>query len=157
MAALGSDITHRSLVSKGVDGKSPISMIVINAAIAYRGAFCTHDTTTGEVKPYDGTVTDRAVGWHFQDAVTGNSAAPRNTARIITGGYQAKRAVTGLVTTVTTDYGKKVYASNDNDLTLTGTTATMHVGFVVANSEGTTAGTNAWVAFRDMFGKVGGQ
>ena len=156
MAALSSDDTWRDLKTKHLDGLKPMSMIVKSASVPYYGSFCTHDTTTGEIKPYDGTVTDRAVGWHLTDSVTGNAAAPRVTARIIKGGFQVLKAVAGLETTVVTDYGKPVYVSNDNDLTLTGTTATMRVGRIVPNSEGVTAGTNAWVALRDMFGVVGG-
>lgn len=157
MAALSSDSTWRNIVTKGVEGIAPRSHIVLNAAVLYRGSFCTHDTTTGEIKPYDGTVTDRAVGWHFGDSVTGNSSGARNRGRIISGGFAARKAVTGLNgTTPSVDYGKPVYISNDNDLTLTGTTATMRVGRVEPNRDGCTSGV-AWVRFRDMNGLVGGQ
>lgn len=155
--ALSSDTTWRDRKTKNVESIAPISMIVKSASVAYRGSFCTHDTTTGEIKPYDGTVADRAVGWHFQDAATGNSTAPRTKARIIPGGFSALIPVTGLVTTVVTDYGKPVYASDDGTYTLTGTTSTMRVGRVVPDNTGVTAGTNAWVLFRNMFGLVGGQ
>lgn len=158
MAALASDDTWRDIVTKEVESISPMSMIVKSASVLYYGSYCTHDTTTGEIKPYDGTVGDRAVGWHFGESVTGNAAAPRVTGRIIKGGFQARKAVTGLHgTTLSTDFGKPVYISNDNDLTLTGTTTTHKVGFVVPNDEGVTVGTDAWVAFRDMFGKIGGE
>ena len=157
MAALAADSTWRDIVTKDVEGISPTSQIVLSAAVAYRGAFCTNDTTTGEIKPYDGTVADRAVGWHFGDAVTGNSSAPRKTARVIAGGFQALKAVAGLNgTTPSGDYGKPVYISNDNDLTLTGTTLTMRVGSVIANDSGVTSGTDAWVSFRNMAGLIGG-
>lgn len=157
MAALVADSTWRDIVKKGVENKSPRSMIVLSAAVVFNGSFCTHDTTVGEIKPYDGTLTDRAVGWHFGDSVTGNAAAPRLFARILSGGFQVRHAVAGLHgTTPSTDYGKKVYISNDNDLTLTGTTTTMHVGWVLPNDNGITIGTDAWVDFRDMLGKVGG-
>lgn len=158
MAALASDLTWRDIVTKDVENLAPISMIPKSTAVIYRGGFVTFNTTTGELEPYDGTVTNRACGWHWgTDSVTGNASAPRNLIAVKPGGFMARKAVTGLVTTQVTDYGKKVYISNDNDLTLTGTTATMHVGWVVANQEGVTAGTNAWVYFRNMFGKVGGQ
>ena len=157
MAALASDNTWRDITTKHLDVIKPMSTVVLSAAVLYNGSFCSHDTTTGEIKPYDGTVADRAVGWHFGESVTGNASGARVTGRIVKGGFQALKAVTGLVTTVTTDYGKPVYISNDNDLTLTGTTATMRVGRIAVNNNGVTAGTNAWVAFRDMFGLVGGE
>lgn len=158
MAALSSDTTWRDRLTKNVESISPLSLIVKSASVLYRGSFCTIAGATGaEIQPYAGTVTHRAVGWHFHDAVTGNASAPRNTGRIIPGGFQALVPVTGLVTTVVTDYGKKVYISNDADLTLTGTTSTMHVGYVMPENTKVTAGTNAWVYFRNMFGKVGGQ
>jgi hypothetical protein len=158
MAALGSDNTWRDLVTKDINTDGPTSKVVLNAAVVYRGAFCTHNTAFGFIKPYDGTVTDRAVGWHFGDVATGNSAEPRVNARIISGGFQVLKAVAGLNgTTPETDYGVKVYISNDNDLTLTGTTLTMHVGFVGTNSDGVTLGTDAWVEMRHMAGKIGGE
>ena len=48
------------------------TMLVLDAAgPVYNGALCSHDTVTGRIKPFDGTQTDRIVGWHFGDAVTG--------------------------------------------------------------------------------------
>ena len=158
MAALASDNTWRDIVTKGVENILPVSEQVKSAAVLFRGSFCTRDTTTGDIKPYDGTVADRAVGWHFAKSVTGNAAAPRVTARIIGGGFQARYAVTGLNgTTLSVDTGKPVYASNDGTLTLTGTTTTMRVGRVMGNDTGITLGTNAWVSFRNMAGLVGGE
>ncbi len=154
--ALSTDNTWRDIVTKDLDGILPSLQIILSTEELFRGSFCTHNTTVGEIKPYDGTVADRAVGWHFGDTITGNAAAPRKLARIIAGGFQARFAVTGLETTVITDYGKPVYISDDGTYTLTGTTTTMRVGEIVANSEGVTAGTNAWIAFRNMRGLVGG-
>ncbi len=89
--------------------------------------------------------------------MTGNASAPRNKGRILKGGFQALIPVTGLnSTTPSGDYGKPVYISDDGTYTLTGTTSTMRVGRVVPNDTKVTAGTNAWVAMRDMFGLVGG-
>lgn len=155
--ALSTDNTWKAIITKDLDSISPMSMDVLSAAELFNGSLCSHNTAFGEIKPYDGTVTDRIVGWHFGAGVTGNAAAPRVQGRIIKGGFQARYPVTGLETTVVTDYGVKVYASDDGVLTLTGTTLTMHVGYVVANTEGVTAGTDAWIAFRDMLGKIGGE
>lgn len=156
--ALSTDNTWRDIVTKDLENILPVSEIVLSAAVLYRGSLCSRNTTVGEVKPYDGTVTDRIAGWHMGKSVTGNAAAPRNTARIIAGGFQARYPVTGLHgTTLATDSGKKVYASDDGVLTLTGTTLTMHVGEVMGNDSGVTLGTNAWVRFRNMAGKIGGE
>lgn len=156
--ALSTDNTWKAIETKELDGSAPMSMLVLSASVLYNGSLCSATTTTGEIKPYDGTVTDRVVGWHFGTSVTGNAAAPRVTGRIIKGGFQALIPVTGLNgTTVLTDYNAPVYASDDGTYTLTGTTLTMHVGYVVANSENVTSGTNAWVAMRDMFGRIGGE
>lgn len=156
--ALSSDSTWANRVTKDLDSLKPIDAIVKASSVLYRGSFCTHDSTTGEIKPYDGSVADRAVGWHFADSVTGNSSAPRNKGRILKGGFQALIPVTGLHgTTLSTDYGKPVYISDDGTYTLSGTTSTMRVGRVVPNDTHVTVGTNAWVAMRDMFGRVGGE
>ncbi len=158
MAALSSDNTWRDLVTKDINTAGATSQVILNAAVLYRGSFCTSNTAVGFIKPYDGTVTDRAVGWHFGDSITGNSSEPRNNGRIISGGFQVLKAVAGLNgTTPETDYNAPVYISTDNDLTLTGTTLTMHVGYVVANSNGVTLGTDAWVQMRLMAGKIGGE
>lgn len=158
MAALSSDATWALITTKGVETISSLSMIVKSTKVLYNGSFCTIAGATGdEIQPYAGTVTHRAVGWHFGESVTGNASGTRVSGRIVPGGFQARKAVTGLNgTTPSTDYGKKVYISNDNDLTLTGTTATMHVGYVIPNREGCST-TTAWIYFRNMLGKVGGQ
>lgn len=156
--ALSADSTWRDRVTKGLDSKLPIAMIVVNTSVLFNGSFCTHDTTEGDIKPYDGTVADQAVGWHFGESVTGNSSGKRVIGRIVTGGFLARIPITGLHgTTLSTDTGKDVFISDDGTYTLTGTTTTMHVGFVIANDEGVTVGTDAWVAFRDMLGKIGGE
>ncbi len=158
MAALATDNTWRDIETKGVEGISPMSMIVLSTAVLYRGSLCSNNTTEGDIKPFDGTVGDRAVGWHFGDSVTGNAAAPRVRGRIVSGGFQALFAVTGLNgTTPSVDYGKKVYASNDGTYTVTGTTTTWHVGYIVPNDDRVTLGTDVWIAFRNMFGKIGGE
>jgi len=157
MAALASDNTWRDIVTKHLEGLLPSSQIVLSTSVLYNGSFCSFNTTTGEIKPYDGTVADRATGWHFGESVTGNAAAPRIHGRIIAGGFQALKACAALNgTTASVNYGAPVYISNDNDLTLTGTTTTMRVGSVLPNDNGVTVGTDAWVAFRDMFGLIGG-
>ena len=156
--ALSTDTTWENIVSKALENILPTSEPVKSASVLYRGSFCTRDTTTGDVKPYDGTITDRAVGWHFGTSVTGNATAPRVTGRVIPGGFQSRIAVTGLHgTTLSTDSGKPVYASDDGTYTLTGTTLTMKVGHVLGSDLGVTVGTNAWVAFRNMHNLIGGE
>ena len=145
-------------VVQDVDGKAPLSLIVLSAAVLYNTAYCTHNTTVGDIKPYDGTVADQAVGWHLGDTVTGNASGARIHGRIATGEFIVRALpVTGLNgTTPSDDYGKPVYASNDGTYTLTGTTTTHRVGRVLPNATGVTAGTNANVLMRDVFGLVGG-
>jgi len=156
--ALSSDTSWTNTVTKALENILPVSEPVKNASVLFRGSFCSRDTTTGDIKPYDGTVTDRAVGWHFGKSVTGNSAAPRVTGRIIPGGFTARYAVTGLNSTaLSTDSGKPVYISDDGTYTLTGTTATMKVGAVMGTDSGVTVGTDAWIAFRNMHNLVGGE
>lgn len=156
--ALSTDDTWRDIALKEVENIHPVSEIVKSASQVFRGSYCTRDTTTGDIKPYDGTVGDRAVGWVFGKSVTGNAAAPRVTVGIRGGGFQARIPVTGLNgTTLSVDSGKAVYASDDGTYTLTGTTSTHRIGRVRGNDHGITLGTNAWVEFRNMAGKVGGE
>jgi hypothetical protein len=119
-------------VIEDVDGSRPVSMIVKNAAVIYNGAVCTHDTTTGEIEPFDGTETNRFVGWHFGDKVTGNASGARNRAMIRRGGFIVRNlAVTGLANTAA-DYGALVYAADDGTYTLT-STGNKLVGRVIAD------------------------
>jgi len=145
-------------VTQDVARDAAMSLIVLTGSVLYNSALCSHDTTVGEIKPYDGTVTDRLVGWHLWDKKTGNGSGARVKARIARGGFIVKALpVTGLNgTTPSVDYGKPVYASDDGTYTLTGTTATQRVGRVLPDDNSVTVGTDANVLMRDVFGVVGG-
>lgn len=98
----------------------PISCIVLNAAVIYKGALVTHDTTAGEVKPFDGTEADRFVGWAMDGPVTGNSSGARNRVSVLPGGFMVLLTVAGVANDAT-DYGALVYASDDGTYTLSAT------------------------------------
>lgn len=155
--ALSSDTTWRDYTVKDVKRYAQIAALVKSGSKLYNGSLCSFDSTVGEIKPYDGTVTDRLIGWHFDENVTGNGSGARNLGRIKIGGFLVSIPVTGLSSTPSDDYGKPVYASDDGTYTLTGSTSTMKVGHVAPQNKGVTAGTNAWVLMRDVFGIVGGE
>ncbi len=153
--ALTSDRTWEDIVTKEVENILVVSEIVLDAAVVYRGAYCTRDTTTGEIKPFDGTATDRAVGWSDITKTTGNAAAPRNHVAIKAGGFQARIPVTGVADDAT-DYGAPVFATDDGTYSLTNPGTGHRVGAVIGNRAGLTAGI-VWVLFRNMTGLVGGE
>lgn len=121
-----------SFIFKDVYVIREVSMVVLNAAVVYNTALLTHDTTTGEVKPFDGTETDRFVGWHFGDTVTGNASGARERAQVKAGGFIFKDLpVTGLANT-SADFGELVFASDDGTYTLVTTTNKL-VGRIIAD------------------------
>lgn len=142
-------------VINDVDGNRPVSMIVLSAAVIYNGSLCTHDTTTGEIKPFDGTETDRIVGWHFGDKVTGNASGARVRAMIRRGGFIARNlAVTGLANT-SADYGATVYASDDGTYTLTAT-GNVPVGTIIPDDRRSTDRANVYMFPISGGGAAGG-
>lgn len=110
--------------------------IVNNAAVVYDGALCSFDTTVGYVKPFDGTSADRIAGFHFGDAVTGNtSASVPPTASISPGLFILENiAVAGLSSTASANIGAPVWATDDGTFTITDPSSTgFELGHVTRN------------------------
>ena len=125
---------------------------VKNASVIYYGALVSCDTDTGAVKPFDGTKTDKLMGWHNGDTVTGDSSAtPPPRAQLITGPFMWKDCpVTGLAGT-NADIGKEIWATDDGTYTRTDPGGSgARVGLVVMYN--TTAKADVWM--RSMVGFV---
>ena len=92
---------------------------VLDEAVIYYGALTSCDTDTGACKPYDGTETDKLLGWHVEETVTGDTdATPKPRASLITGPFRwPDMPLTGLVGTVA-DNGKRIWAINDGSYTV---------------------------------------
>jgi len=92
---------------------------VLNAAVLYYGALVSCDTDVGACKPFDGTETDKLLGWHVEETVTGDTTAgPKPRASLITGPFRwPTMPVTGLAGTVA-DNGKRIWATNDGTYTI---------------------------------------
>ena len=105
---------------------------VLNTAVIYYGALVSCDTDTGAAKPYDGTESDKLLGWHVEETVTGDTTADVNPrASLITGPFRWwDMPVTSLVGTVA-DNGKRVWAINDGSYTVTDPGSTgAEIGYV---------------------------
>jgi len=114
----------------------PIAMVLLTAAVAYSGALLSHDTTTGAVKPFDGTQTDRLAGWHFGDAVTGlTTATPAPRAKVTRGGFSIKDLTVGGLANTAADYGAPVYATDDGTYTITDPGSGQKIGVVLADDD----------------------
>jgi len=140
-------------VTQDVSGLGTKAMVVLSAAVIYNGALCSHDTTAGEIKPYDGTDTDRLVGWHFGDAVTGNASGIRNMARICPGGFVVRGLTVGAIANDATDYGLPVYANDDGTYSITKTAASHQVGYIIADDRRSTGTAN--VLMNNVLGLIG--
>lgn len=122
--------------TKPVLEANTIAMIVLNAAVIYNTALCSHDTTGGEIKPFDGTQTDRIVGWHFGPTVTGDSSASdRPRARIVKGGFVARNLTMGGISNNATDYGDPVYATDDGTYTATDPGSGQKLGVILPDDD----------------------
>jgi len=86
---------------------------VLNAAVIYYGGLVSCDTDTGACKPYDGTESDKILGWHVEETVTGDTTADVNPrASLITGPFRWEELTcAGLAGTVA-DNGKRIWALN---------------------------------------------
>jgi hypothetical protein len=146
-------------ITRDALGIAPEAMIVLSGSVIANTVLCSHDTTTGGIKPFDGTDADRLVGWHFGDSVTGaGSALGTGTqvhARIHRGGFSVVNlTVTGLnVTTPSASWGATVYASDSDSYTLVAT-GNVIVGTVVANRTGCTAVTKGVIHMDNVYGNV---
>ncbi len=95
---------------------------VKNTSVLYYGALVSCDTDVGAAKPFDGTETDKLLGWHVEETVTGDTSpsggAPNPRASLITGPFRwPNMPVTGLAGTVA-DNGKRIWATNDGTYTI---------------------------------------
>ncbi len=127
------------------------TMVVLADALVFNGALCSHDTTAGAVKPFDGTQTDRLVGWHFGDEVTGVAAGDnvyRPQAAICPGGFVVRELPVATLANDDTDFGKPVYATDDGTYTITDPGTGQVVGYVVADERRST--DHAAVLMRDL-------
>jgi hypothetical protein len=113
----------------------PWSQVILSAAVVYNGSLCSHDTTTGEIKPFDGTQTDRLVGWHFGDAKTGNASGERVRATITRGGFAVRNFTCGGLANSAADYGAPVYATDDGTYTITDPGSGQKIGVVLSDSD----------------------
>lgn len=96
-----------------------LAIEVKNASVVYHGALCSCDTDTGPAKPFDGTETDKLLGWHNGDAVTGStSTSPPPRASLITGPFMWEKLTlaAGLAGT-NADIGKRIWATDDGTYT----------------------------------------
>lgn len=145
--------------TRDVLGINPEAMVVLSGSTINNTELCTHDTTTGAVKAFDGTEADRRVGWHFGDSVTGAGAAAGTGdqvyAKIVRGGFTViDLTVTGLnTTTPSANWGAAVFASDKDSYTLV-STGNAKVGRVLSNRVGCTATTKANVYMTDVYGEV---
>ena len=137
-------------VTQEVQKVATKSMVVKSASVLYNGSLCSLDTTEGEVKPFDGTQTDRLVGWHFGDSVTGTASGVRTLATICAGGFIVRNlTVAGVLLNTTADYGANVYASDDGTYTVTDPGSGVVVGRIVAEDGNRASGT-AHVYFHNL-------
>lgn len=149
--ALSGDRTWQNYKWKDVLNLPTVTMVVKASSTVYNGSLCSHDTDQGAIKPFDGTQTDRLVGWHFGENVTGSATAPLPRAKIKPGGFIAHVPVTGLANTAA-DYGAEVYATDDGTYTIVDPGSGIIVGRIVADEDRTSG--YAHVFFLDMLTKI---
>lgn len=92
---------------------------IVDAKVLYYGALCSADTDTGGCKPYDGTETDKLLGWHVEESVTGDTdASPKPRASLITGPFRWPRCPVSNLAGTVADQGKRVWATDDGTYTV---------------------------------------
>lgn len=119
------------------------SFEVKNASVIWQGALCMFDTTSGRLRPYDGTISAVLAGWATGEPVqvgvngkiTGDASAPAGMtalrAAVAVGGDFTIRSAAVTGASAETDQGKPVYATDDGTFTLTDpTTHRVVVGYV---------------------------
>lgn len=132
--ALATDRTWLDLTIQDVARLATKTMVLKNSSKVYFGSLCSHDTDQAEVKPFDGTQTDRLVGWHWAENKTGNSSGVREVATIKPGGFIVRDLpVTGLANTAA-DYGAEVYATDDGTYTIVDPGSGIVVGRIIADA-----------------------
>lgn len=123
---------------------APTSQVILSASVVYNGSLCSHDTTSGEIKPFDGTQTDRLVGWHFGDSKTGNASGERVRATITRGGFMVTNQTCGGLANDATDYGKPVYATDDGTYTITDPGSGQKIGLVLSDNDRSSGKANIY-------------
>lgn len=145
--------------TRDTHGIATEAMLVLSGSTIANNDLCSADTTTGLIKPWDGTDADRLMGWHFGDSVTGAGAATglgsQVNAKVCRGGFTVvDLTVTGLnTTTPSATANALVYASDKDSYTLI-STSNVQVGQVVASRSGCSSTANANVAMDDVYGNV---
>ena len=133
--ALSTDNTWKALTIQDVASLATKTMVLKNSSQVYYGSLCSHDTDQGAVKAFDGTQTDRLVGWHWADTKTGSTTTPLPRATIKPGGFIVRDlTVAGLANTAA-DYGAEVYASDDGTYTIVDPGSGIVVGRVIADED----------------------
>ena len=130
-----SDDSLINLKRQDVETQATLTMPVLTAAVLFYGSLCSHDTTSGAIKPFDGTQTDRLVGWHFADSVTGDTTEddpPVGT--ILSGGFVWVDLPVATLADDATDWGKPVFATDDGTYTITDPTSGQVIGRIVATA-----------------------
>lgn len=137
-----------SWVTQDLSAIGTKSEIVLNGSTIYKWALVSRDTTNGEVKPFDGTQTDKILGWHVGDEVTGNSSGTRVKATIWSGGFVARNITCAGLSNDATDYGDEVYATDDGTYTATDPGSGVILGYIVADADRDSGAAN--IRFRDL-------
>ncbi len=92
---------------------------VKNSSVIYYGSLCSCDTDTGACKPFDGTKTDKLLGWHVEESVTGDTSAAVNPrASLITGPFRIERFPVSNLAGSVADNGKRIWATDDGTYTV---------------------------------------
>jgi len=124
---------------------------VKNTSVIYHGALVSCDTDTGAAKPFDGTKTDKLLGWHNGDSVTGaTSTSPPPRASLITGPFMWEDCpLSGSPAGTNADIGKRVWATDDGTYTITDPGSSgAEVGFICMYK--TSSAADVW-----MFDRAG--
>lgn len=139
--ALSSDSTWRDLTIQDQDSIATKTMVLKDSSTVYFGSICTHDTDQGYVKPFDGTQTDRFVGWHWAATKTGDtSASPKPVATIKPGGFIVRDLTVAGIAGTYADYGAEVYATDDGTYTIVDPGSGKAIGEIVADEMGRSSG-----------------
>lgn len=125
---------NANYATRGLTAFRPQGWLVLNGATVFNGSLCSNDSTSGRVKPFDGTSADTLVGWHFSDAITGTGGTTdADRATIYSGGFVLENIAVATLADDDTDLGKIVYAADDAGYTITDPGATgQAIGRVLA-------------------------
>lgn len=132
--ALSTDNTWKALTTQDLATLGTKAMVLKDAEQIYFGSLCSHDTDQGYVKAFDGTQTDRLVGWHWTDNKLGDTdLSPKPVATIKPGGFIVRDLPVTGVNNDQTDYGSEVYATDDGTYTTVDPGSGIVVGIIMAD------------------------